>query len=468
MIQRPFIFFLIGLFSFSLLGVGSDKECLNGACEANKFNDDCTERPRAIWEQPVCPPCKESTGVAIARVRKLEDALVTIKPYGYIRWEAFWDTCQVVGSREDHLLFYPRRRVPDLFGEDINSHGQWHMTPVETRVGIALTGPEWDCYKTAATIEGDFRGPTVASFMSFRLRHAYGRISWDNGSFLFGQYWHPLFVPECFPATVNFSIGAPFELQARDPQLRLTQRWNCFELIVAALSQRDFQSPGPNGQSTEYIRNAVTPNLHLQLRGYFGKQLVGLAADYKRLVPRIVSDENVIVNESINSFIVEAFTALIYAPWSLRMKVFWAQNGTDHLLMSGYGVRTVNPLTDARTYSNTAAVGAWLDSSYLFCCDAMELGCLVGGTKNLGSRHKLFIDQETKRPIIFALNDDAQDIDYVVRIAPRYVYKRDPIRFGAEFEWTRASFGKPNRCGRVKNGVPVDNFRVLLALYYMF
>ena len=46
--------------------------------------------------------------------------------------------------------------------------------------------------------------------------------------------------------------------------------------------------------------------------------------------------------------------------------------------------------------------------------------------------------------------------------------KRDPIRFGAEVGWTRASYGSPNACGKVINGVPVDNVRILFALYYVF
>ncbi len=428
---------------------------------------DEAERPRAIWEQPVCPPCRPSSGSPIIW-RPIECAFVKLNPYGYILWEPYWDTRQTYGTRYEQFLLFPRPPLCDRFGNDINDHGKWHMTAMETRIGLGMEGPRWPCFKTDGLIEVDFRGISDATVLSCRLRHAFGRVVWDSGSLLFGQWWHPLFVLECFPHTIGYAIGAPMEPQARDPQLRFTQRWNWLELIAAAASQGDFASYGPFGQSVEYIRNSKQPNLHLQLRGYYGDQLVGVAADYKRLVPRLKSCLDVKVHEHIDSFIFEAYGSFISAPWSLRLKTFWGQNANDHILLSGFGVSTVNPETDARTYSNTASAGAWLDFSYLFWCDSMELGLFAGGTKNLGSHHSLYIDPVTKRPIIYALLGVAQNIDYVARVSSRYIYKKDPIRFGIEFEWIRASWGRPDHFGKVRNGVPVDNYRVLLALFYMF
>ncbi len=465
------LFSLVALF-FASQSIRTQDECIDMCGGRIDLREDCHLGRQ--YDQPLCPPCPESSGIPIVRSRKIECAFVKIQPYGFVRWEAYWDTRQVIGNRENQRLDFPARRLPDIFGADINAHGQWQMTAIETRAGIQLTGPDWGCIKTDGLIEGDFRGPSEDTIYGFRLRHAFGRVSWDTGSFLFGQWWHPLWIVECFPNTVGFNVGDPMEPQARDPQLRLTQRWDWFELILAACSQRDFSSFGPvtaispAPPSSIYIRNAVVPNFHLQMRGYFDNALVGIAGDYLRLTPRIVTNNNVKTDEHINSFIVEAFGAVVHAPWSLRAKVLWAQNGNDQLLISGFGVRTVDPVTDRRTYSNTAAVAAWLDFSYIFCCDNMELGFFVGGTKNLGSSDRLFIDPTTKLPIIYAFDGVAQNLDYVVRFSPRYIYKRDPIRFAAEIEWTRASWGTPDRFGRVRNGCPVDNVRTMLALYYMF
>lgn len=429
--------------------------------------EEWTCRDRAIWEQPVCP-CP--SGRPISYGRFLEGAVVDVKPYGYVKWEAYWDTRQVEGFRDGHVLLFPLPVKLDPFRVDINDHGIWQMTAIETRLGLALYGPEWNCFKTDGLIEGDFRGISDETIATFRLRHAFGRISWQTGSLLFGQWWHPLFILECFPHTVSFNIGAPMDPQARDPQLRLTQRWNRFELIAALASQRDFASNGPYGISTQYIINSATPNLHLQIRAYgnHDDNLIGAAVDYLRLCPRIESDTGYSVDEKIGSVTLEAFAACRYAPWSLRTKLFWSENGNNQLLISGFGIKTEAPTTDQRTYSNTAAVGAWLDFSYLFGCDDIELGIFTGGTKNLGSRNRLFIDPTTDEPIIYALTTYGPHLDYVWRVSPRCIYKRDPIRFGAEFEVTGASFGTPNAFGKITQGTPVTGYRILLALYYMF
>ena len=39
------------------------------------INDEC--RPRAIWEQPLCPECHG---------RVLECAIIKVKPYGYVTY----------------------------------------------------------------------------------------------------------------------------------------------------------------------------------------------------------------------------------------------------------------------------------------------------------------------------------------------------------------------------------------------
>lgn len=440
------------------------------------IDDEC--RSRAIWEQPVCPECPENSGRPISYGRTLECALVKIKPFGYVKWETYFDTRQPLGTREENSLFYPAPYLPDIHKQDINAHGKWHMTAFETRVGLELVGPEWNGIKTDGLVEGDFRGIIDATISDFRLRNAFGRVLWKNAVLLFGKWWHPLWIPECFPHTVGFDIGAPMDPQARDPQIKLTQRWNWFELIVAACGQRDFSSPGPvsiaptpnsiASPSTFFIREAVIPNLHVQMRGYFDCNLIGVAADYKRLTPRLVSNNNVAVSEHIDSFIVEGFASFNYAPWSLRMKGIWSQNGADQLLISGYGVRSINAETDCRSYSNTAAAAGWIDFSYLFCCDNHELGLFVGGTKNLGSRHKLYVNPTTGLPIIYALQGITQNMDYEVRFVPRYIFMKDPIRFGLEVDYIRTSWGTPNACGKVENGIPVNLVRILAVLYYMF
>lgn len=427
--------------------------------------EEWTCRDRAIWEQPVCP-CPSGINYDYPK----EDNLIHIEPYGYIKWETYWNTRQIEGYRNGQEILFPLPQLLDPLGIDINSHGNWQMTAFETRLGIALYGPEWHGFITDGLIETDFRGISDDTIATLRMRHAFGRISWQNGSLLFGQWWHPLFVLECFPHTIAYNTGAPIEPHSRQPQLRLTHRWGRYEVICALAGQRDFASNGPIDVSTQYIMNSVTPNMSLQVRAYGNNDdtLFGVAGDYLRLVPRIESLTGYAVQESIGSFFFEAFAAWRYAPWSLRIKGYWAQNANDQVAISGFGVRTIEPITDQRTYSNTAAAGGWIDFSYLFGCDDRELGIFIGGVKNLGSRHRLYIDETTGQPIIYALTIYGPTIDYIWRVSPRFIFKKDPIRVGAEIETTRASFGPPNEFGRITQGVPVTNVRILLVIYYMF
>ena len=80
----------------------------------------------------------------------------------------------------------------------------------------------------------------------------------------------------------------------------------------------------------------------------------------------------------------------------------------------------------------------------------------------------MHIDPSTGLPIIYALLGNSQNIDYDVRVTPRYIFMKDPLRFGLELDFIRTSWGTPNACGKVENGKPVNLVRILAVLYYMF
>ncbi len=131
-------------------------------------------------------------------------------------------------------------------------------------------------------------------------------------------------------------------------------------------------------------------------------------------------------------------------------------------------MRTIDPETDARTYSNTAAFSGWLDISYMLKHQVSALGLFLGGTLNLGSRDLLAINPLTKRPILFNFLPVVDDLKSVFRISPRYTWFKDPLRFGLEVEMTRAAYGKPNRFAKIGRSDPVTNIRILFALFYAF
>lgn len=397
-----------------------------------------------------------------------ENGKIKIIPYGFVFTDLFWDSRQVIGIREDETLFWPRPFCPDVCGRDINARPKFHFLSIRSLIGLKFNGPNIsDNVKAGALIETDFFGNSDLNINQLRLRLAYCQLDFERvkSNLIVGQYWHPLFDLDCFPHTVSYSFGEPFDSQARQPQVRYTKNIGSNEISFTALTQRDFRSFGPCGLSTEYIRNAIIPNLNLRFKYYYKDHVFGICADYKRLAPRIVTCNFYKVNEHIDSAIITAYAQLTYENFVFRIKGIYAQNAADQAMMSGYAVRTIDSITDFRTYSNIRVSTIWVDTSYYFEKSHIELGIFLASAKNLGSKDRLFINPNTNKPIIYAIDGD---IDYAARISPRFLLKKDPVIFGIELELTRAAFGCPDDFAKIKNTCPVNNFRFLTALYYVF
>ncbi len=391
-------------------------------------------------------------------------------PYGYAQLSNSYDTRQLFGDNEVLGTFFPKPIVLDPRGHDINDHPEFRMVVTQSTIGLLARGPNWDSVKTFATLETDFLGESISSIGCMHVRHLFSFLDWQKGSLLMGQYWHPLALPQCWPGVVNFNGGAPFEIFSRDPQIRLTQRFDGIEIMASVASQFDFTSNGPFGPTRLYIERAVIPNIDAQIHligdSYFG----GVAFDYKRLKPRLVSNKHYNVHEHIDSFLAQAFLKLnVTESLSLRMKGIWGQNANDLGLISGFGVKTVNPITDARTYANTAAASGWFDVTYFFDKEQKyQLGLFVAYAKNLGSQQKLFIDPKTKLPIIYALSGVSQNIDDLFRISPRYIIQHNPFLISFELEFTQTAWGHPNERGKVIHAKNANNVRLLAQINYVF
>jgi hypothetical protein len=397
----------------------------------------------------------------------LDHIKVDIQKYGYVKLDTFYDSRQVFGGRQNQAHTAPKPVVYDRFCRDINDRGQFHMTAVESRFGFKLTGPKTSSgLQTSGGIQGDFRAVNEPTTGSFRLRLAFGKVEWPDGSsILFGEFWHPLFILECYPHTVDFSIGAPIELQAREPQVKFTKRLGVFEVIGSVASQSLFTSDGPEGFSSFYIQNSMVPNTHGQVRAYFGEHMCGIAVDFKRLVPRLVTNNNVKTDTGVNSVITEAFATFNYPNFSFRSKVFYAQNGTEQQILGGYGVRSRDPDTNIRTYNNISAAGGWIDMSYLVRHHSMEIGIFTGAAKLIDKRQHFYRDPETDNTITYGFIPNGE---VVFRTAPRLVWAWDPIRLGLEVWYSRARFGCFNPDTGTVTYDSTHNVRALSGLYYIF
>ena len=188
-----------------------------------------------------------------------------IKFSGFAKTDMFYDSRATVGVREGHFMLYPANENQDEAGDDILKQPSFTMLSIQTRLKGTITGPDAFGAKTSGIIEGEFFGTTDSELNGFRLRHALVKLDWATTQLLVGEYWNPMFNTKCFPGTVSFNTGAPFIPFARNPQVRVTQKFGDFYGAITVFSHVDFTSTGPNGSSPSYLQNAVVPALNLRL-----------------------------------------------------------------------------------------------------------------------------------------------------------------------------------------------------------
>lgn len=401
---------------------------------------------------------------AHAQTFSIRDA-ITIDFSGYIKYENYADSRQIVSLREGQFLFYPQNRIFDVNGNDINNVSQFNQSIIQTRTRGEITCHEiWNA-KPRGLFEADFFG-ALNNVTLFRIRHAYGEINWKHFSLLAGHTWHPIFVVACQPETVGYDTGVPINPFNRSPQLRGTFHIRNVDLLFAAITELETTSFGPYGPSDQYLINAIVPNLHWQLQAKINKHVLGCGIDFKRLVPRLETDKDIKVVESICALSALFYTALNWDPVTLKMDLIYGQNVTDHLMLGGYAVKSVNPETDFRTYATLKNISFWTE---LIIKGTVEPAIFVGITKNLGA-HTPIIQTITDpsgvvEPTIYARDPE---IDHVFRVSPRVRWYLDPLIIAGEFEFTRASYGTIALNGNVVDGHPVNNLRFMFATYYEF
>jgi len=408
-----------------------------------------------------------------------------IKFSGFVKTDIFFDSRQVVTSREGHFLLYPENDKPDADGNDINAKWNFNILSIQTRLAGSIWGPDVFGAKSSAYIEGEFFGNINPAINTFRLRHAFIKLDWKNTELLTGQTWHPMFSTDCFPGTISFNTGAPFVVFSRNPQIRITQKIWRFQVQVAALSQVDFTSNGPEGPNSKYLRNSVVPELDLQVQykkinSEKGTEfLVGAGIDFMKLTPRLSTQVTLfpaydtVINETVHhvpavtkeyktSTGIHSFAYNLYTKWKLRpvtLKLA-AQYGGDNYsftMLGGYAVRSV---TDAARgfvdYANVRSCALW--GEVHTNGKIWQAGVFGAYTKNLG------IGETVTGPYYAR----GADIDYIWRVSPRVQYSIRQFRVALELEYTVAGYGKTTAKGFVSDPNPVGNFRTLLAFYYFF
>jgi hypothetical protein len=413
----------------------------------------------------------------------LKTPLFGISFSGYVKTDILYDTRQTVGLRDGQFLLYPEPVKPDATGTDINARGNFDILSIQTRITGNITGPDALGAKTSGLIEAEFFGNTNTNINTFRLRHAYVRLNWPKTELLVGQTWHPMFSPNCYPMTVSFNTGAMFAVFSRNPQVRVTRDFGHFSITLAALSQLDFTSTGPDGPSTKYARNATVPEFDFQVQ-YQRKTesnefLVGAGIDYLGIIPRLSTDivtkkavdtviNNVVVHENavtqtymsderVNAVSYNFMAKLKVRPITAKIGAFFGENCYGFTLLGGYAVKnTIDASRGQVEYAPLRTMTVWGEVSSNG--KTWQPGIFGGFSRNLG------VGDVVTGPFYAR----GSDIDYVYRISPRLVVNISKVRIAAELEYTVAAYGKTNEKGYVYNSSEVSNLRMLLGVYYFF
>ena len=143
--------------------------------------------------------------------------------------------------------------------------------------------------------------------------------------------------------------------------------------------------------------------------------------------------------------------------WCIKGQVHYGQNSYDLLMISSFAVTSIDPVTDARTYTPLTSLSTWMEIHTTH--PVWQVGLFGGYTRNLGA-------SETIDPN-YVLGSRG-DIDHVWRISPRFLYNIKKFRLSLELEYTTAAFGTITTDGTIQDPESVSNLRSLIGVYYFF
>lgn len=118
---------------------------------------------------------------------------VTVKPYGYIKLDALYET-----GRSSHGNFAIWAADP------ADNEGMFYVTAKETRLGFAIKGISFGKFKATGKIEVDFHSSNSENKAYNYMRHAFLKISDGSLTIIAGQTWD--IINPLNAATLNYPV----------------------------------------------------------------------------------------------------------------------------------------------------------------------------------------------------------------------------------------------------------------------
>lgn len=390
---------------------------------------------------------------------------VNIKLSGFVRFDAEINTRNVSAARETYFVFFPNPEAKDPNGDDKNEVAHLGFYSIASRLTLKATGPNFLGAKTSGTLEGDFFGTSSSYASLVRLRIATITFDWERSSLKLGQDWHPMY--SCLTTgTANINAFTTFQPFGRFPQIQFTHKLtNDLKFSATLLSQRDFAHVGLSGYAdNSQIRYGIIPNTVVQFDYTANKHLIGAGLDFTSLVPQTQTSSGYKTSTRVNSISPYGYIKLDLAPFTLSAKVIYAQNLTNLLLIGGFGVTKVDPVTAEYTYKPLSTLASWIDFNYKQS-ENLSLGVALGYTQLQSSSDK-FVNVYGRG----ITTSSKTAIENVLRISPRVVYTENNIKLYGQIEMTSAGYGTytTNTDFKINNIKSVTNLNLLAGIQYFF
>jgi DcaP outer membrane protein len=423
---------------------------------------------------PVVTPATTPAKPAAAVVPAAAAATVpSIKLSGLIRNDLYFDTRQIVSARDGELVLWPTDVVKDASGNDLNAKSSFNMNPISSRIAVGIVAPDAFGAKATGLIEFEFFGGADAANGAGRLRHAFAKLDWGKTQLLVGQFWHPLFVTDCFPGTAAYNTAIPVNPFNRSPQIRLTTNLgNNVNLLLAAVTQREgFAGFGPLGQSATYAENTGIPALDAQVFYKTATVLAGVAVDYKVLRPyqfRAVGTPavNTEVTSTVAATTLSAYLKFTSKDVVIKAQYTKGQNMADQTSVGGYLVYGTGA---ALTYKPTTTSGFWVE--LLGTGKKIVPGIVFAYLKNDGASD-LGSVQSYGRAIggtVNAAGNLGRGVDNLYQIMPRLEFKSGSWKFMPEICYEVAGWAAIGTDGKATGTIDkVSNTRLQFVTMLTF
>ena len=281
------------------------------------------------------------------------------------------------------------------------------------------------------------------------------------------------------PCTIGYEAGSPFNPYARSPQLMADVAFlKHFTLTAGLLYPMEFMPTGPQGESVDYVKYGLVPELYAGLSFCSEHFMAKAGADFLSIRPRwrTLSNGSSYYKGSAVKDRLSMISPMGYVEYSkglfkVNAKAVLASGG-DHLrLMGGYALCDYSdPLNYKYTplRSATAFVSASYGSQWQFML-------MAGGMTALGSAQDLLTDSDTGTAItsyIYYFSGGFKNIRDMFRVVPAVAFNLDRLTLAVEYDCTCVRYGDINaldsRGLAVSDLHNVMNHRVMGVVKYSF